>query len=254
MLWANGGWKDFDIILGNGTLSMIEDLPPAAYNKMVCGIWSMPNLSSHFKEIIIPRDGISWCCKGDDLRTYLKDNYNIEAPHVDGGISDKDFYPKRKITKIKNVGLNGVPFVNPGWDEIKRPDWLIKIAEGIDGKPVFINGKGLDEASTMYDDIDMYICTSVNDRGPYGIGEATFCKIPVLSTKTGMGIMFKSIKTFDTPEEAIQIINDFNNNPEKLEAYIEEVYEELHRELNWDHVANSYWRPIFENKLALNKR
>jgi hypothetical protein len=219
---------------------------------MICSIWSIPNLSSHFKEIVIPKPGITWTYKGQDLYEYLKKTYDIDAHQVDAGVSNKDFYPTKEITNIKKIGLNGVPFVNSGWDQIKRPQLLIDIAKGIGGEAVFIHGKGLEESHTMYNDIDMYICTSVNDRGPYGIAEAAFCKIPVLSTKTGLALQFNSIKTFDTAEEAIEIINYFNNNPEQLKIYIDEVYEELYSSMSWDSVVEKYWKPLFKHKLSLN--
>ena len=226
---------------------------------MICAIWSMPNLSNHFTELIRNVDGITWCSTGDDVYQYLKDNYGIESLPVIAGVSFSDFYPTQKpnqLKLIKRLGLNGIPFVNYEWDKIKRPQMLVDIANGIGGKPVFIHGKNLNEANTMYDDIDMYICTSTNDRGPYGIAEATFCKIPVISTKTGLALRFKSIKTFDTVDEAVEIINEFNKNPEKLNSYIEEVYQEITENMNWDYVSKKYWLPVFEQhqSLTLNKK
>jgi glycosyltransferase involved in cell wall biosynthesis len=242
------------MILGNGTLSGITGLPKEAYEKMICALWSIPNLSNHFKEIINPIDGITWLSSGEDVSSYLKDNYNLDSKQIIAGVDPTSFYPTRKITKIKNLGINGSPFINSEWDKIKRPDMLVDIAKGISGDTVFIYGKSLDEGYKMYNDIDMYICTSTNDRGPYGIAEAAFCKIPVLSTKTGFALKFKSIKTFDTVEEAVEIINDFNQNPEKLNSYIDEVYKELIDNLSWDAVVKEYWIPVFEYHKLLNKR
>jgi len=220
---------------------------------MICAIWSIPNLSNHFTEVIQNVDGITWCGVGDDVHEYLDKNYNIKSHPVIGGVNQSDFYPTRKITKIKKIGLNGIPFVNKEWDKVKRPQMLVDIANGIGGDPIFIYGKDLSEGHKMYKDIDMYICTSTNDRGPYGIAEAAFCKIPVLSTKTGLALRFNSIKTFDTADEAIQIINELNQDSEKLNSYIEEVYEELTQKMNWDYVSKHYWIPIFENHQSLNK-
>jgi glycosyltransferase involved in cell wall biosynthesis len=254
MLWANGGWKDFDIILGNGTLSGLENLPKEAYEKMICALWSIPNLSNHFKEIINPIDGITWVSAGQDVSEYLKSNYDIDSNQVIAGIDPTLFYPTRKITTINRLGINGVPFINKEWDKIKRPQMLVDIANGIDGIATFIHDNSLDDGYKMYNNIDMYICTSTNDRGPYGIAEAAFCKIPVLSTKTGFALKFKSIKTFETTEEAIQIINELNQDPKKLNSYIEEVYKELTENLSWDAVNQKYWIPVFENHQSLNKR
>jgi hypothetical protein len=213
----------------------------------------MPNLSNHFKEIINPIEGITWISAGYDVSEYLKINHGINSAQIIAGVDSSLFYPTRKITKIKNIGLNGLPFINSEWDKIKRPQMLIDIANNIGGNPIFIHDKDLNEGYNMYKDIDMYICTSTNDRGPYGIAEAAFCKIPVLSTKTGFGSAFKSIKTFDTTDEAVSIINELNQNPTQLNSYIEEVYAELTKHLSWDAVTKKYWIPIFENHQSLNK-
>lgn len=219
---------------------------------MVCAIWSIPDLSSHFRENIIPREGITWCAAGEDLQRILKESYDIDSSLIIAGVDPNEFIPNRNVTQIKRIGINGVPFVNPGWDQIKRPRMLVNIANEIKGEAIFIHGKDLSESHTMYNDIDMYICTSVNDRGPYGIAEAAFCKIPVLSTKTGFANKFKSIKTFDTVSEAAEIITDFNNNPSKLKNYIQDVYDEITNELNWTNVTNQYWKTIFQQKIFLN--
>lgn len=221
---------------------------------MICALWSMPNLSNHFKEVILPVEGITWCSAGKDVQQFIKDTYGIDSFLISAGVSDTDFYPTRKITSIKNIGLNGTPFVNAEWDKIKRPQMLSNIAEKIGGNPVFISGKSLESPHTLYDSIDMYVCTSTNDRGPYGIAEAALCKIPVISTKTGFALEIKSIKTFDTVEEAVEIINELNSSPELLSKYIDEVYEEVNSKLNWSKVVQEYWIPIFEYHKSLNKR
>jgi hypothetical protein len=213
---------------------------------MICALWSIPNLSNHFKEIINDVTGITWCGAGFDVQQYLKDIHNLESSEVIAGVDPSQFYPTRTILNIKNIAINGIPFINPEWDVIKRPQMLVDIAQGIDGHPIFINGHPISSGFEMYNNIDMYICTSVNDRGPYGIAEAAFCKIPVLSTNTGFGAKFKSIKTFNTVYEAIEIINNFNKNPNLLDLYVNDVYEELTQYLTWEHVAKKYWTPIFK--------
>jgi glycosyltransferase involved in cell wall biosynthesis len=235
------------MILGNGTLSDIKGLPKEAYQKMICALWSIPNLSNHFKEIINPVEGITWCSAGKDVQEYLKETYGIDSFLISAGVSDVDFYPTKKVTGIKNIGLNGLPFVNPEWDRIKRPQMLVDIANGINGTPVFINGKSLDNPHRLYDSIDMYVCTSTNDRGPCGISEAALCKIPVISTKTGYALEIQSIKTFDTVAEATEIINELNSSPKLLSNYIEEVYKEINSKLNWSTITEKYWIPIFKH-------
>lgn len=252
-LWEYGEWESFDIILGNGTLSGLTGLPQAAYNKMICALWSIPNLSKHFTEIINPIPGITWCSAGEDVQSYLKQTHNLDSFIVSAGVSTSDFYPTRKIKYISKVGMNGLPFVNKDWDIIKRPDMLVDIANGIGGNSIFIHSHPLNESSIMYNNIDMYICTSINDRGPYGIAEAALCKIPVISTNTGFALNLKTIKTFETVDEAIEIINNFNKYPNILNSYIEDVYAEVVDTLSWPNIAKNYWIPVFEHKKELNK-
>jgi len=123
------------------------------------------------------------------------------------------------------------------------------IAKKANLKSLFIYDKASDENDNLYKDIDMYICTSTSEAGPYGIAEAAFCKIPVISTPVGYASIFKSIKTFTTVEEAVNIINELNSDPKKLEKYINEVYEELTTKLNWEHVASTYWKPLIEKRI-----
>lgn len=229
-------------------------MPDEAYSKMVCALWSIPNLSNHFKEIINPNKNITWCSAGEDVQLYLKENYGLDSFLISAGVSTLDFYPTKTVNNIKKIGINGTPFVNPGWDLVKRPQMLIDIANEIGGEPIFINGKSLENPHTLYNDIDMYICTSTNDRGPYGIAEAALCKIPVISTKTGFGLILNNIKTFDTVEDAVSIINELNSSPKKLEAYINSVYEEVIETFEWDIVTKKYWIPIFKNVLLKNKK
>lgn len=221
---------------------------------MICSLWSIPNLSNHFREIINPIDGITWCSAGKDVQSYLKDYHNLDSFLISAGVSTSDFYPTKKIENIKKLGLNGTPFVNSEWDKIKRPQMLLDIATGIGGEAVFINGKSLEKSHLLYNDIDMYICTSTNDRGPYGIAEAALCKIPVISTKTGFALMLDSIKTFNTVEEAVYIINELNTSPLKLSIYIEEVYNEVKEKLNWSKITEQYWIPVFNYLISKNKQ
>ena len=95
----------------------------------------------------------------------------------------------------------------------------------------------------------MYVCTSTHEAGPYGVAEAAFCKIPVISTSVGFGSKFSSIKTFNTVDEAVTIIKELNSDTKKLNDYIESVYLELTANLNWKDLCDKYWRPLIEKRI-----
>jgi hypothetical protein len=92
----------------------------------------------------------------------------------------------------------------------------------------------------------MYVCTSTHESGPGGILECALSKIPVISTRTGHGKNIKSIKTFNTTQEAAFIIKNLNSNKKALKEYVEEVYNEVINEYNWDSVVDKHWVPLLE--------
>jgi len=183
----------------------------------------------------------------------LKRHFNIDAEFAVAGVNSEHFYPTRKIDKIRTLGLNGIPFVNKGWDLVKRPQMFVDICKQVRCSPEFINNRDLNEHHNLYKDIDMYVCTSTHEAGPYGIAEAAFCKIPVISTPVGFASRFKSIKTFSTVDEAVKIINELNSDPAQLEKYVNDVYDELTEKLDWKYAIQRYWKPLIEKRLNLNK-
>ena len=183
----------------------------------------------------------------------LKRHFNIDAEFAVAGVNSEHFFPTRNITNIKTLGLNGLPFVHKGWDMIKRPQMFADICKSAGCSPKFIYDQDLNKHHNLYKDIDMYVCTSTNEAGPYGIAEAAFCKIPVISTPVGFASRFKSIKTFNTVDEAVAIIKDLNSDPAKLEKYVNDVYDELTEKLDWKYAIQRYWKPLIEKRLSLNK-
>jgi len=57
----------------------------------------------------------------------------------------------------------------------------------------------------------------------------------------------------NSSKQGIDIINELNSSEEVLEKYINDVHEEITKAMNWKFIADTYWRPLFSKKLALNK-
>lgn len=249
----NNTWKEYDAILSNGVISnYIND--PAFHKKCICVCWAEPKLEgNHFIEVIGESKDILWAAPTGEIAIALKRHFNIDAEFAIAGVNSEHFYPTRKINKIRTLGLNGIPFINKGWDLVKRPQMFVDICKEVRCSPEFINNRDLNEHHNLYKDIDMYVCTSTHEAGPYGIAEAAFCKIPVISTPVGFASRFKSIKTFNTVDEAVKIINELNSDPVKLEKYVNDVYDELTEKLDWNYAIQRYWKPLIEKRLNLNK-
>jgi len=256
-LWTNGGWKNYDVIMGNTALThypeglnLMATLPQEALNKMLIGVWANVGTdNNHFAETIKYTKGPLFHCVTSKIKNGLKNIYDIDASLLKAGIDTNKFKPFKEVTQIKTIGLNGHPSIGAAWCEVKRPELLkdIAIKSNCDGLFIF-NSK--DEGSSIYKDIDMYVCTSVHESGPGGILECALSKIPVLSTKTGYGVNLKSIKTFETADEAATIINELNASPQLLNDYIEEVYAEVIHEYDWNNLAINAWVPLIEKRLG----
>lgn len=248
-------WKNYDIIISSTSLSSILD--NSDFNKkLICIAWADPTLNNTiFDEKLTNANNIMWGSPTSYIKLKLEE-LNIKSEPVIAGVNSNNFYPLQKIQKINTIGMishhpskynSEVPDAN----YVKKPEILIEVANKCNLAYEFINNRPTSDNRNLYNNIDMYVCASASDAGPFGIAECAFCKIPVISTPVGYASKFKSIKTFTTVDEAVSIINELNSDPIKLENYINAVYEELTRELNWDWVVKKYWKPLIEKKLKI---
>ena len=95
----------------------------------------------------------------------------------------------------------------------------------------------------------MVVCTSTNEGQPLPFLECAAAKIPFISTKVGIIPEYKSVKTFETVEEAVNIINYLKSSPEVLKEYVDKVYEEVINDRNWKRIIIKYWKPQIEKLL-----
>ena len=227
----------------------LEKLPQEALDKMIIGIWANLNLdNAHFMERIKYTKGPTFHCVNKEIQQSAKDKYNIDATLVKAGKPTADFAPFKTVNKIERLGLNGNPRIGEAWCQVKRPEMFKEIAEDSNCTYSFI-WNSPEKDNKIYKDVDMYVCTSTYESGPAGIMECALSKIPVISTNTGHGKNIKSIKTFETVDEAVAIINELNSSPELLHNYIEEVYNEVIEEYDWSNVAPKYWIPLIDQLL-----
>jgi len=227
----------------------LEKLPQEALNKMIIGIWANLNLdNTHFMERIKYTEGPIFHCINEEIQQSAKDKYNIDATLVKAGKPIAEFSPFKTVNKIERLGLNGSPAIGEGWRKVKRPEMFRDIAEGANCSFRFLWNRP-EKDNRIYNLIDMYVCTSTYESGPAGIMECALSKIPVISTNTGHGKNIKAVKTFETVDEAVEIINELNSSPELLQNYIEEVYNEVIEEYDWSNVAPKYWIPLIDKFL-----
>lgn len=251
-LWTNDKWREYDIITGPTTILQCLDLidltkyvdVPELCSKLVCQCHSSnENITSHFREIILPDKGILYVGINNDMKDFV--SYVTPTP-----IDIDLYYPFKEIEDIKRVG-----FIGDGnssvkeWREVKRPDMFLEICEKSNVEPVFLHGKSFKLYKDLYKDIDMLICCSVHEGGPQGILEAGACNIPVISTHVGYCNMFDSMKKFNTVDEAVEIISHFKQNPDTIKPYSEEIGHIIRTNFEASYIFETYWKPVFDDKL-----
>jgi glycosyltransferase involved in cell wall biosynthesis len=173
------------------------------------------------------------------------------------GVNSDIFVPKIKnIYKLENIGYFGRPTVeeNVNRAENKRPEMFEAIAKETGLKSMFIIDRPYTEGSKLYEEpeIDLFIYTSKYEGGPLGVFEAVACGVPVITTKTGNMPELESLITFQTVEEAVQIITVFKENPSIMAEYVTKLQSEVLQKFEWRVLVEKYWKPIIDIILIQN--
>jgi glycosyltransferase involved in cell wall biosynthesis len=256
-------WKEYDILLGNTHITY----KPLQYfnikkrheylNKCIAVFHSELINHSYFGEKMENKEGPMFIGISNNVSKVIKDTYDIDAKVCLTGVDTECFYPSRDILSIKNIGFIGNlenNFKNlkdwENWCDIKRPGMFKSICELGNFNPVSIIGKHYSLNAELYDGIDMLIYTSTSESVGQGILEAGACNIPVISTNVGISKSLKNIKTFETVEEAVSIINELNDTNGVLD-YAKTLGDEIRSNWNWFSLMEN-WIYAFDEKLSSN--
>jgi len=257
-LWNENEWKKYDIILGNSAinwhqeeLGWMKSLPQEYHNKCIPIIHHSLLGNSSFCEKIVHRNGPLFCGITEQICENIKKEYNLPSELTPIGV-DTDHFPwNRKVSKIKRAGFIGRPDMFDDWNKIKQPDMFHEICQKAGIEPVFIHDRDINLNDKLYEDIDLLMYTSTHEGVATGICEAGACGIPVITTKVGYSLYLKNIRTFDTIEEAVSLINWLNSSEDIISEYSKNLAEEIRNEWDWKIICEKYWKPVFEKRLRL---
>lgn len=184
------------------------------------------------------------------IQEKVKNRYKINPNLLPIGVCP-DFWEKRNITTINKLGHVSKPdhLSWGGYEEIKNHTMFLDIVKASNTPGDHVFGKHFSEGTRIYDGFDMVVCTSTNEGLPTPFLECAAAKIPFISTKVGIIPEYKSVKTFKTIEEAVDIINYLKSSPEVLKKYVDEVHEEVINDRNWKRIIIKYWKPLIEKLL-----
>lgn len=188
-----------------------------------------------------------------DTRQSAEDVYGVNVGLLPVGIDD-EFWTKRNVTKINRIGHVISPENHTDqYLKVKRPDLFKEIGEksGLEYDTCF--GKTIYTGSYIYDGFDAIVNTSTHEGLPTPLLECAAAKIPFISTRVGIVPQYSSIKTFETADEAVEILNELNSDPEVLKKYVEDVYQDVVMNNKWEDIVKEYYVPAIE-KIVSNKK
>jgi glycosyltransferase involved in cell wall biosynthesis len=143
---------------------------------------------------------------------------------------DTDLFPvKYSVTgSIRKIGMIAAGEDGGHYATNKGYAMFQEICDAVGAEAVYIRGKPEEQ---IYDDIDLLICCSRIEGGPFGIFEASASGVPVMSTPVGNMKDINGLALFTTVEEALQQINAWNNDTICLREYTEAMTREI--TTNW---------------------
>jgi glycosyltransferase involved in cell wall biosynthesis len=259
-LFNQKAWKNWDLIIVDPYIAKVldsgwlfKDLPIEEQNELKDKF-----IPVYHHEVDVPADHFNhgwyegWfttpiCSINPYIVNQIKSK-GVESHLLPIGVNRKRFYPFKQITQIQNVGFVGSS-PKEDWQSIKRPDMFHEICNKAEVESVVITNRPNDKS--MYHDVDMIICPSTAEGLPTYFAEATACKIPFISTDIGIVRYHNTVKKFKTVDEAVQIINEFKDNPILINEYASNVYDEMFPDRDWEFIIEKYWVPYFKK---MNKR
>ena len=238
-------WRNFDIILGNTYITyFVDGLPQEYLDKCVSVFHAEIMNHSYFTETIKTTKGPLFGGISDRVIQNANNEFKIHCELTPIAI-DLDHFPKDVvITTIKRVGIIGNP---ENCFPLKRLYMFKTICEKAGVEPVYIYGKDLNLNNKLYEGIDLFMYTSTSEGAGLGMLEASACGIPVITTKVGYAYYLKNIKTFETVDEAVELIQWLNNG--NVVEYAKNLTDEVRTNWNWKTVCEKFWKPVFEKKL-----
>lgn len=245
-LFRNNEWKNFDIILGNPAIiydmyekNWLQEITQEYLNKCVIVCHTPAMNDPNYKETIKKEYNIGplYCGVSQEICDIIESKTLTPV-----GIDTDHFFQTREITSIKKAGIIGNPKQQTS---LKRFDMFQEICEKTNIEPIYIFGKDYKLNNMLYEGIDLLMYTSTMEGAGLGLLEAACCGIPVISTKVGYANLLKNIKTFDTVEEAIEIIKNLN-----VVEYTKNLTQEVRNTYSWKVVCEKYWKPVFEKRLS----
>jgi len=253
-------WKNYDLIIIDPHLAKISELgwyfpledQPLFKSKLI---------PVYHHEVDVPADHFNhgwhenWfttpvCGINPYIVNQIKER-GVDSQMLPIGVNMDKFKPYKEVKKIKRAGFVGES-PKEDWNYIKKPEVFQEICKKAGIEPVIIAGRS--HGPEIYEDVDIVICPSMAEGLPTYFAEAAACKIPFISTNVGIVREYDKVKTFETTDQAVEIINNLNESEDNIKEYVNDLYGEMFPDRNWENILEDYWIPYFKELVNKNKR
>lgn len=177
----------------------------------------------------------------EHIRTKIHCTYN--------GVDPTEFNFVQRSGKIIKIGWCGVPIAT------KRVNWTNEIATKCELEYEIQSKMTYDEIKQWYNTIDIFLVNAGPDNwvetGPLPPFEAIVSGVLAIGTRVGNFADVPGPK-YDTIEEAVTIINDLKNNPEKVLALMKEQYDYVIKNWTYESLIDG-WKHTFRESLLLSR-
>lgn len=221
-------------------ISNVNDL-----KKMIFSCHGYPELHILGDLSILPKEP-SYAILSNSILQLFPEHMHELLYHTYNGVDPSIFNYIETSGKIETIGWCGAPGVYT-----KRIDWGKEIAEkcNCDFKLGF--GVEYDKMKEWYNSIDILLITAGPqywvETGPLPGFEAIASGVLVIGTKVGNFAAIPGPK-YETIEEAVTIIQELKQNPEKVKQLALEQYECVKKNWTYEVLANQ-WRNMYHSVL-----
>lgn len=250
-LWTEGGWKDFDIILGNATITsypwnegLLSGEPPVELMKKLRPVIHSPCKGSLYEEKMkYPPYRIAGV--SEEILVQLSNEYGSGPPrhlHLTPPGVDLDLFKQNLRTdKIKTLGFVGSESLPCETDKekVKRSKMFLEICQKAGMNHKFIEGYSIEVGSEMFDGVDCVVCTSTMEGMPLSIVEAAASGCTVISTNVGI-VKNGGFVTFETVDEAVTKLRLLNENDEVRNKYTRDVSDSVRKVFDWKEIVKRW--------------
>jgi glycosyltransferase involved in cell wall biosynthesis len=228
-LWTEG-WKYYDHIISTSVVLTLDYVPQDSLKKIIALVMHGEFGDPCFHEVDKIKKDVRYGAICKSVVEDMKLKGYQDPMWVPWGV-DTDLFPlKYSVTgPIRRIGLVASdPTHDSHYGKNKGYAMFQEICDTVGAEAVYIRGK---PEGQIYDDIDLLICCSRVEGGPFGIFEASASGLPVMSTPVGNMKNIDGLAIFTTVEEAVQRIKGWNDNMFSLREYTESVTREIRT--NW---------------------